>query len=124
MRTTIMTSVKPILLGRSAITLKMSLNLFLRYSLPSFVFTARPSFAYRLLPFVSYRALPLSRDDRFGIMELEHFSRECGEAVYLLIPCTEKHRAFIERNKESLEQKFIIRYPEEILGERKLFPIS
>ena len=124
MRTTIMTSVKPILLGQSPVTFKISIALFLRYSLPSFIFSKKSSFVYRFLPFVSCREIPHSRDDRLSIIALDHFSRECGECVYLLIPCTEKHHAFVERNKESLEQKFIIRYPDDILAERKLFPLS
>lgn len=123
MRSTITMSVKPILLGGSFETIKTATLLFLRYSLCSCVFVQKTTFISRFVPFILCRALP-NQNDRFLLMSLEHHTQEYGESTYLLIPCTNIHRRFVERNLETLEKRFIIRYPEEILAKRKLFPIT
>jgi len=124
MRTTIMMSVKPLLLGNSAKSLKIAFSLFLRYSLSSYIFVKDIPFFYRFIPFVSCLRLSESSDDRFVFMSIEHFTREYGESTYLLIPCTEKYRDFVDNNREILENKFIIRSPDEILNRSEIFPIT
>ena len=123
MRTTIMMSVKPIILGTSAEALKTAFSLFRRYSLSSCVFDIKVPFIYRFIAFISQRKIS-SSDDRFITMSLDHYIREYGESTYLLIPCTEEHIRFVERNRDALENKFLIRSPEQILGQGELFPTA
>ena len=123
MRTTIMMSVKPILLGGSATAIRTATALFLRYSLSSCAFVSQATLLYRLLPFVLCRILS-NTDDCFVTMALDHFTREYGESTYILIPCTDAYRRFVERNRDTLEKRFIIRYPEELFVRGELFPLT
>ena len=124
MRTTIMMSVKPIILGRSAKAVCVATYIFLRYSLFSAIFAKKIPLTYRMIPFARLIALPRSANDRFIIMSLEHFAREQGDSTYLLIPCTEGYRGFVERHRDTLESKFIIRHPDDVLKTGSIFPIA
>lgn len=123
MRSTVSVAVKPVILGGGRLAIKTAFSLFTRYMLSSCVFSEELPFYRRLLLFARFRELPKTKNDTLTLMELEHFVNEYGELTYLLIPCTKALAAFVSRNRDALEDKFIIRSPEEILTQRELFPL-
>ena len=124
MRSTVSISVKPVLLGGGKLSMKIALSLFLRYMVSSCVFSKELPIYRKLLPIVRFKELPKSKNDKLTLMALDHFVKEYGESTYLLIPCDKEHAALVSRNREALENKFIIRSPEEILAQRELFPLA
>lgn len=123
MRGAVSVSVTPVLLGSGSLSIKVAWSLFWRYFLVSNLFDRSVPLHLKLLTFISARKLSPSLDDRFTFMTLERFTAEYGDSTYLLIPCTEEFQSFTERNRDSLENKFIVRSPEQILAQRELFPL-
>ena len=124
MRSTVSVAVKPVLLGGEKLALKIALLLFLRYMVSSCVFSKELPFFRKLLIFARFKELPSSKNDKLTVMALEHYANEYGDSTYILIPCDEEHAELVWRNKEILENRFIIRTPEEILYQREIFPLS
>lgn len=124
MRMTLSMSVKAVLLGGGGLTFRVAFSLFTKYMLSSHVFSCKAPF-YRRLPFFSaFHSLPDPQNDALTLMALEHLQREYGESTYLLIPCDELSNAFVSRNKEYLERRFIVRYPDDVFSAKNVFPLS
>ena len=125
MKKAISMSVKPVILGSEKLSSKLAFLLFIKYWLISCVFDEKIGFLSKINIFSSCRMLSSSYDDRFILMNLERFVVEHEEwATFLLIPTTERYKDFVERNREKLESKFIIRFPEQIMSKGELFPLK
>ena len=123
MRGAISVSVTPVILGDESLAAKLAWSLFIRFGLRSNVFDRMQKLSHRILPFISFQALSESRRDRFTLMSLDRFCTELGDSIYILIPTTKEYKAFIDRNLEKLENKFIIMSPAHILERKELFPL-
>ena len=116
-------SVTPIILGSTATAYKTAAHLFFRYGLISNIFAKSRTLASNLLFFVSFHPLPKSRNDCFTLMALERFYVEHGESTYLLILADSEYSGFIRRNRDTLETRFILRCPDDVTGDRFIFPL-
>jgi predicted ATP-grasp superfamily ATP-dependent carboligase len=59
-----------------------------------------------------FKPLPKIKSDEFVLMSLEKIALEHEDMNLLLIPCTDLYSSFVERNREWIEKRFIIRFPE------------
>ena len=124
MRSVISTSVTPIILGNDRTAYRTAAHLFFKYGLISNIFAKTRTFASSFVFFAPFHPLPASNNDCFTLMALEKFYVEHGESTYLLIPSDEELEGFTKRNLELLEKKFIVRTPNDIMGEAAIFPLA
>ena len=112
MKDVIATSVFPILLGSCKLSRVTCRKLFRIYGLTSVVLDEeRDALSY--FSIVSrFKPLPKLRSDEFVLMSLEKIALEHDDMTLLLIPCTNLYSSFVERNREWIEKRFIVRLPE------------
>ena len=87
------------------------------YGVGSTVLTGKRALTLRFLPFVTLvNAAPVLSDD--VLLSLLSDIGDVGVGrVPLLVLCDDAYRAFVARNRESLEARYILRDAETLLGE-------
>ena len=109
MRDVVMTAVRPLLLGGGRVARETAVRFFMEYRVFSVLLDRkRPLFSL----FTSFTQLPDTRSDEFLLMSLERLGDELSDVTCLVIPCNEEFEAFVKRNRERLETRFILRSPE------------
>lgn len=112
MRYVVPSSVLPTLLGCGKASTKVAWRLFAEYGVISTVLDFKRSTWMLLTPFSSFRKLPETDYDEILMMSLEKMADEYGDMTCLIVPCEDLFKDFVERNRQALERRFLIRTPD------------
>ena len=112
MRDVVISAVRPLLLGYSKVSRLTAWRFFAKYGVVSTVLDQKRTVGSYFTLFSVFRFLPSALSDEFTLMSLERIADEMGEFTVVIIPCTEEYSAFVKRNREWLETRFILRSPE------------
>ena len=74
------------------------------------VFLRRCPFWLRLLPLAKTHTSAAQHRHEILIMELSDFAARNAEKLLTLIPCSPEALRFVQRNKETLEQSYILQF--------------
>ena len=108
MKYAVRSAVMPLLLGFGKTSIKTSWRFVTKYGLLPTVLDKK----FPLGSFLSLRKLPNSDSDEILIMSLEKIADEHPEMTVVIIPCTPVYAKFVSRNKALLENRFLLRTPE------------
>ena len=108
MKYTVRSTVMPLLLGFGKTSIKTSWRLISKYGLLSTILDKK----FSLGSFFVFRKLPDSSSDEILLMSLERIADEHSDMTCVIIPCEPKYAKFVLKNKSRLENRFIIRTPE------------
>ena len=109
MRDVLPYSVTPMLMGNNKCSRRLARRLFWRLGLKSSIFDTHSSRELKFMLSSAFFPLSDTLDDEFLLMGLESYAREHDDMTCLLVPCSNKFEAFIRRNRQKLENRFIIR---------------
>ena len=108
MKYAVRSALMPLLLGFGKTSIKTSWRLVTKYGLLSTILDKK----FPLGSFFVFRKLPDSKSDEILLMSLERIADEHGDMTCVIVPCEPKYVKFVSRNKSRLENRFIIRTPE------------
>ena len=107
----------PVMLGANALCHACVREMEKQYGIGSTVLTGKRALTLRFLPTVTLVNAPATLSDQMLLTVLGDVAYSGGGRIPLLVLCDRRYEGFVMRNKESLEQRFILRSPEDILGE-------
>lgn len=100
----------PILLGNSSYSKSIARKIFGRYGMISHIFCGRVPFLRRFSLTAKYHSMVGFEKDELLLIALKDFAKgvQNRDVVLYLIPGTEKAKQFVRRNRERLENDFVI----------------
>lgn len=111
----------PIMLGSGTVCHACVRQMSRRLGVESTVVTGRRALTLRFLPGVHLISAPPTLPDDILLNILTDINEESGLRVPLLVLCDAAYAGFVERNRKTLESRFILREGEGILkGESML----
>lgn len=108
----------PVLLGANTVCHACVREAQKRYGVASTVLTGKRALTLRFLPSVTLVEAPPTLSDEMLLSILRDIEEESGTRIPLLVLCDKAYGGFVERNKRTLEARFILRRAEELLGVR------
>lgn len=107
----------PVMLGSNAMCHACVRQMQKQYRIGSTVLTGKRAITLRFLPDVTLVDASHTLSDELLLTILRDVELCGGARVPLLVLCDPAYSGFVERNREVLEARFILRRAEEILGE-------
>lgn len=115
MRDVVPYSVLPMLLGNTKDARRVARRLLWYFSLRSYVFDRHASWELRLMPAARFFPIPDVGGDEFLVLTLERFAAEHDDMTFLLVACSPESEKFIKRNRSTLEDRFLLRFSNDML---------
>ena len=110
----------PFFLGSNLTSHKLSNKIYRKYKIISYVVDTKKT-AMDFLDFTNiFWSLQYTKDDSVVIPQLIYLSKQTPYTLPILIPCEKKYADLVERNKELLEQYFVISNAQDILTDSPL----
>ncbi len=109
-------SLYPVLLGSDTLCHACVRRLKKEYGLPITVLTGKRAMTLRFISGVLLYNAPPTFSDGILLSILSDLEENSGYRIPLLVLCDEAYRPFVTRNREVLEEKFILRDAKAILG--------
>lgn len=107
----------PVMLGSNALCHACVREMEKQYGIGSTVLTGKRALTLRFLPTVTLIDAPSTLSDALLLAILQDVGYACGARIPLLVLCDRHYEGFVTRNREGLEERFILRSAEDILGE-------
>ncbi len=107
----------PVMLGSNELCHACVRQLQKQYSIGSTVLTGKRALTLRFLPTVTLVDAPATLSDELLLTILSDVETAGGARIPLLVLCDKHYEGFVNRNREGLEARFILRRAEELLGE-------
>ena len=107
----------PVMLGSDAACHACVRQMQKQYRIGSTVLTGKRALTLRFLPTVKLIEAPATLSDELLLAILHDVELSGGARIPLLVLCDKAYEGFVQRNREVLEARFILRRAEEILGE-------
>lgn len=107
----------PVMLGSNTLCHACVRQMQKQYRVGSTVLTGKRALTLRIVPSVTLVAAPPTLPDELLLTILRDVELNGGARVPLLVLCDQRYGDFVERNREALEARFILRRAEELLGE-------
>ena len=114
MRDVLPCSVIPMLMGNNRCSRRLARRLFWRLNLRSVIFDTFSSGGLDLMVSAAFSPLPITSNDEFILLGLEKFAAENDDMTCLLVPCSDEFGELVARNRHRLDERFIIRLPDEV----------
>ena len=108
----------PVMLGANAQCHACVRHMQKRYGIGSTVLCKKRTLTLRVLPAVTVIEAPPTLSDELLLTILRDVETAGGARVPLLVLCDGDYAAFVARNRAALEERFIMRRAEELLGEK------
>ena len=106
----------PIILGSNTNGHACVRRICRQYGVPCTVLTGKRALTLRFLPDVNLIFAPSTLCDDVMLAVLSSLCDESGFRLPLLVVCDEAYHGFFVRNRAVLEEKFIVREAQDILG--------
>ena len=97
----------PVILGDSFSAFRVALRLYLMYGVKSHIYTRKTPVLSALFPFIENHFMAFSSEEIL-LTALHDFSDEYESTLLYLIPIDKKSIDFSERNRNILENEFVI----------------
>ena len=107
----------PVMLGSNALCHACVREMEKQYGIGSTVLTGKRALTLRFLPTVTLVDAPATLSDELLLAILADVEGTGGARIPLLVLCDRQYEGFVLRNREGLEERFILRSAEDILGE-------
>ena len=107
----------PVMLGSNALCHACVREMEKHYGIGSTVLTGKRALTLRFLPTVTLVDAPATLSDELLLAILQEVGYAGGTRIPLLILCDRHYEGFVARNREGLEEHFVLRCAEDILGE-------
>ena len=107
----------PVMLGSNALCHACVREMQKWYHLGSTVLTGRRALTLRHLPGITLVDAPCTLSDELLMTILRDVELSGGARIPLLVLCDKNYEGFVKRNRPGLEERFILRSAEDILGE-------
>lgn len=107
----------PVMLGSNALCHACVREMEKQYGIGSTVLTGKRALTLRFLPTVTLVDAPATLSDELLLAILSDVEGTGGARIPLLVLCDRQYEGFVLRNREGLEERFILRSAEDILGE-------
>ena len=108
----------PVMLGSGVQCHALVRQMQKEYGIGSTVLTGKRAITLRFLPSVKLIGAAPTLSDELLLSILRDVEIECGARIPMLVLCDKGYADFWTRNKAYLEERFILRRAEELLGER------
>lgn len=108
----------PVMLGSNALCHACVRQMQKQYGIGSTVLTGKRAVTLRFLPSVTLIGAPPTLGDEILLAILHDVELDGGARIPLLVLCDEAYTPFLERNREHLGTRFILRRAEELLEEK------
>ena len=105
----------PVMLGSNVQCHALVRQMQKQYGIGSTVLTGKHAITLRFLPSVKLVGAAPTLSDELLLAILRDVEIECGARIPLLVLCDEAYAGFLERNRGTLEERFILRCAEELL---------
>ena len=112
MKYAVRSAVMPLLLGFGKTSVKTSLRLTAKYGMIPMVLDQKRALGSFFTLFSSFRRLPDTDSDEILMMSLERLADEYCDMTCVIIPCEERYKKFVSRNRARLESRFLLRTPD------------
>ena len=109
-------SLFPVMLGSNTLCHACVRKMEKRYGVGSTVLTGSRALTLRFLPSVTLVQAPPVLHDDILLSLLQDISEEGVGRIPLLILCDNAYRAFVQRNRQSLEAHYILRRADTLLN--------
>ncbi len=109
----------PVMLGSNTLCHACVRQIQKQYRIGSTVLTGKRAITLRFLPTVTLIDAPATLNDELLLSILRDVELTGGARVPLLVLCDKAYAAFVQRNREELESRFILREAKELLGEEE-----
>lgn len=107
----------PVMLGSNALCHACVREIEKHYGVGSTVLTGKRALTLRFLPTVTLIDAPATLSDELLLAILQDVECAGGTRIPLLVLCDRRYEGFVARNREGLEERFVLRLAEDILGE-------
>lgn len=107
----------PVMLGSNTQCHAAVRRLQKRFDVECTVLTGKRALTLRFLPTVTLVDAPATLSDELLLAILSDVEGTGGARIPLLVLCDRQYEGFVLRNREGLEERFILRSAEDILGE-------
>ena len=67
------------------------------------------------MPAARFSPIPDVEGDEFLVLTLERFAAEHDDMTFLLVACSPESEKFIKRNRSTLEDRFLLRFSNDML---------
>ena len=107
----------PVMLGSNALCHACVRQMQKKYHIGSTVLTGKRAVTLRFIPSVTLIGAAPTLGDDILLAVLRDVELQGGARIPLLVLCDNAYAPFLERNRNDLEARFILRRAEELLGE-------
>lgn len=107
----------PVMLGANALCHACVREMEKQYGVGSTVLTGKRALTLRFLPTVTLVSAPPTLSDELLFTVLQDVAHAGNGRIPLLVLCDQRYEGFVARNESRLEERFILRTAEDILGE-------